>query len=205
MALSMNHRLSLLVGLGTLVLLTACVDKTGLSAESHKGPHPKSNVTSPIVIHEFGDLQCPACRAAQSKIIPSLLKEYGAKIRFEFKHFPIVSLHRHAMVAAQASECAADQGKFWDFVDLAYEKQSALRSDVFPVWAEELELDVPLFERCLQSRIKKEAVLEDYEEGKGLGVKGTPTFFVNGEIVQSELKVITDTVDALVSKMQQKL
>lgn len=201
----MRHSFSILTGIGLLFLLTACVDKTGLSAESHKGPHPKSNMTSPIVVHEFGDLQCPACRAAQSKIVQPLLKEYGARIRFEFKHFPIVSLHRHAMVAAQASECAADQGKFWDFIDLVYVKQSDLRSDVFPVWARDIKLDVPLFERCLASRVKKDAVLEDYEEGKTVGVKGTPMFFVNGEPVQSELKVITGAVDALVAKMQQKL
>ncbi|MBI1934212.1 thioredoxin domain-containing protein [Candidatus Peregrinibacteria bacterium] len=188
-----------------LFLLTACVDKTGLSAESRKGPHPQSNTTSPIVVHEFGDFQCPACRTAQSTIVQPLLEKYGAKIRFEFKHFPIVSLHRHAMVAAQASECAADQGKFWDFVDLAYEKQSDLRSDVFPVWAKELGLDVPLFERCLKSRMKKGTVLEDYEEGKSVGVKGTPTFFVNGEPVQSDQQVITEAIDALVAKMQQKL
>lgn len=202
----MQHRsFFFMVGLSTLFFLTACVDKTGLSAESHKGPNPQSNMTSPIVIHEFGDLQCPACRAAQSKIVQPLLKEYGAKLRFEFKHFPIVSLHRHAMVAAQASECAADQGKFWDFIDLAYEKQSDLRSDVFPVWAKELGLDVPLFERCRKSRIKKSAVLQDYEEGKSIGVKGTPTFFVNGEQVESELNAMTNAVDAIAVKMQQKL
>lgn len=186
-------------------LLVACVDKSGLSAESRKGPHPQSNTTSPIVIHEFGDFQCPACRAAQTKIVKPLLKEYGAKIRFEFKHFPIVSLHRHAMVAAQAGECAADQGKFWEFVDFVYEKQSAMRADVFPEWARELQLDVPLFERCVRSRIKKGVVLEDYEEGKGVGVKGTPTFFVNGEQVPSELPAITGAIDALVAKVRQKL
>ncbi|OGJ57021.1 hypothetical protein A3H22_01580 [Candidatus Peribacteria bacterium RIFCSPLOWO2_12_FULL_55_15] len=202
----MRYRFPLLLtGFLCLFLLTACVDKTGLSAESHKGPHPKSNMTSPIVIHEFGDFQCPACRVAQSKIVQPLLENYGAKVRFEFKHFPIVSLHRHAMVAAQASECAADQGKFWDFVDIAYEKQLDLRSDILPVWAKELKLDVPLFERCLKSRMKKDTVLEDYEEGKSVGVKGTPTFFVNGEPVQNELKVITDAIDELVKKMQQKL
>jgi len=162
-------------------------------------------MTSPIVIHEFGDFQCPACRVAHSKIVQPLLENYGAKIRFEFKHFPIVSLHRYAMVAAQASECAADQGKFWDFVDLAYEQQSDLRSDIFPVWAKELGIDVPLFERCVQSRIKKEAVLTDYEEGKNVGVKGTPTFFVDGEPVQSDLEVITEAINALVLRMQQKL
>ena len=202
----MRYRLPLLLtGFLCLFLLTACVDKTGLSGESNKGPHPKSNMTSPIVIHEFGDFQCPACRVAHSKIVQPLLENYGAKIRFEFKHFPIVSLHRYAMVAAQASECAADQGKFWDFVDLAYEQQSDLRSDIFPVWAKELGIDVPLFERCVQSRIKKEAVLTDYEEGKNVGVKGTPTFFVDGEPVQSDLEVITEAINALVLRMQQKL
>lgn len=162
-------------------------------------------MTSPIVVHEFGDFQCPACRAAQAKIVQPLLKEYGAKMRFEFKHFPIVSLHRHAMVAAQAGECAADQGKFWEFVDLVYEKQADLRADVFPEWARELQLDVSLFERCVRSRIKKGAVLEDYEEGKSVGVKGTPTFFVNGEQVPSELPEITGAIDALVAKVRQKL
>lgn len=202
----MQHRLSfLIVGLSSLVFLVGCVDKTGLLAESHRGPHTKSNAASPIIIHEFADLQCPACRAAQAKIVAPLLREYGPKIRFEFKHFPILSLHRYAMEAAQASECAADQGKFWEFVELAYEKQPALKREILPHWAEGLGLDVPLFERCLKSRIKKEVVLADYEEGKSVGVKGTPTFFVNGERTESDIDAITDAVDALVKNVRQKL
>jgi protein-disulfide isomerase len=93
---------------GSLVFLTACgVDMTGLSPESSRPPHPKTDATSTVLVEEFIDLQCEACRAAQTKIIPQLLAQYGKKIRFEVNHFPIGGGHIYSVYAAQAAECAA--------------------------------------------------------------------------------------------------
>jgi len=163
--------------------LTGCTDTTGLSGKSSKGPHPKSTPNAVITVMEFADLQCPACRKAQSLIVAPMLEQYGSSIRYEFKHFPLQSIHQYALSAAQAAECAADQGKFWDYIDLAYDDQANLNKRSLEKWAEVLQLDTDLFSRCLKSKIKRDVVLTDFRQGKQMNVSGTPTFFVNGKKV----------------------
>lgn len=182
------------------VLLTACgVDTTGISSTSSRGPHPKTNPNAAVRVEEFGDLQCPSCRGAQPKIVEPLLAKYGQQISFEFKHFPIPSIHQYTMLAAQAAECAADQGKFWEFEELAYEKQPDLNEQAVTEWAKELHLNMDLFGRCTRSHIKKSAILADYDEGVKRGVRGTPTFFVN------QKKVEENTLEALSAAIDQGL
>jgi protein-disulfide isomerase len=112
-----------------------------------------------------------------------------------FKHFPLQSLHPYALIAAEASECAADQGKFWEFVDINYTNQEALSKPTLHTWAAELGMDTALFDRCLASGIKRKVVLADYDEGVKAGVKGTPTFFVNGEQVPSRIEDISAAIE----------
>jgi protein-disulfide isomerase len=190
---------------GSVIVLVACTDTTGVSTTSTKPPHPKSNANAAVTVVEFADLQCPACRAAHTVILKPLIASHGASIRYEFKHFPIASLHRHAIIAAQASECAADQQKFWEFVDMDYERQDKLSPEMLSSWAKELNLNMDLFDRCMKSGIKKDIALADYDEGKAKGVKGTPTFFVNGERVESELPKIQAAIDAALKGMGQRL
>lgn len=173
-----------------LTLLTGCTDTTGLSAKSSKGPHPDSTTNSPVVITEFADFQCPACRAAHSRIVQPLIDQLGDKIHYEFKHFPLRAIHPYALTAAQAAECAADQGKFWEYVDHNFANQQQLNNTVHEKWAKEIGLDVNLFKRCLKSGIKKDAVLADFKEGEVLGVAGTPTFFVNGKKADSDIRAL---------------
>jgi len=175
-----------------LLLLTACVDTEGLSPESSK--EPKGNPYAAITVTEYGDLQCPACRAAHAQITIPLLEQYGDRVKFEFKHFPLRSIHRYALEAAEAAECAADQGKFWEYLDLNYENQEDMDLDAFAKWASELSLDMELFNRCIKSHIKRDTVLSDYSEGSDLGVKGTPTFFVNGKQVGGSLTAIVEAI-----------
>lgn len=144
---------------------------------------------------EFADLQCPACQTANESLKKPLLAKYGTRVRFEFRHFPLQSIHRYALPLAEASECAADQGKFWEFIDLAYAKQSQT-SFVGDAVAEELQLDMELFTRCTKSRIKKGLILSEFEEGKKLSVQGTPTFFVNGQKVNSNLDALSRAIEA---------
>lgn len=192
----MKTRLFLSSALLGAVLLTACnVDTTGISLQSSRGPNPKSNANAAVVVTEFGDLQCPACRAAQSQVVPQLLAKYGSQIRFEFKHFPLRSIHQYTMVDAEASECAADQGKFWEYEQLAYDKQPDLNSSAPETWAKQIGLDMNLFDRCTRSHIKKKEILADYDEGTKLGVQGTPTFFVNGKKVESTVDAIGAAID----------
>lgn len=189
-----------------IFLLAACsVDTTGLSKESSRLPHPDSNENSAIVVQEFADIQCPACKAAHIGIVKPLIEEQGSQIRYEFMHFPLSSIHRYALEAAQAAECAADQGKFWEFIDIAYENQEDLNSEQLNVWATELGLDFELFSRCLRSGIKKDLVLDEYSKGRDMGVRGTPTFFVNGNPVQSDPTALKEAIEAERDRLTQQL
>lgn len=185
-----RHILTLSALFAGFALLSACgVDTSGISPSSSRGPHPKTNISATVRVEEFGDLQCPACQGAQSKIVKPLIEKYGSQIRFEFKHFPIRSIHAFAQEAAEAAECAADQGKFWEFIEDTYEskenQQKLSRKDLIARAEKVGVVDIELFQRCAKSRIKRDAVQADYKEGLKRGVAGTPTFFVGSEKVQS--------------------
>ncbi len=185
--------------------LVACVDKTGLSADTTRTQHPQTGGNAAVIVWEFADLQCPACRAAHAALLKPLVEKYGTQIRYDYRHFPLRSIHRYALEAAEGAECAADQGKFWDFLDLNYTNQDKLNSDTIREWAEQLNLDMPLFERCMKSHIKRDVILADYAEGQKLGVAGTPTFLVNGVRVESDLTAISAAIDAAAAQLRQRL
>jgi protein-disulfide isomerase len=191
----MANRYSFPSLLGSLLLLTACgLDTTGIALESNRPPHPKSNPNAAIIVTEFIDLQCEACRAAQTKIVKPMLEQYGSQIRYEVKHFPIYPNHQYSIEAAEAAECAADQGKFWEFEEMDYENQQDLSPMAISEWARVLNLDLDLFERCRKSDLKKPIIEATQQEGKQLGVNGTPTFFVNGKRVESTIQAISASI-----------
>lgn len=179
-----------------LALLTACVDTTGLTATIHTDAHPETSQNALVTVTEYADLQCPACRSAQAILVEPLIESYGTKISYDYRHFPLTSIHRYALEAAEAAECAGDQGKLWAFIDLAYEEQAELSSEALRTWATDLKLDLPLFERCVSSHIKRKAIVASYEEGRAKGVQGTPTFFVNGQQTPSTIEALTSAIDA---------
>lgn len=195
----------LVLALPLTLALAACVDTTDLSTDSSRGPHPSSNAHAVVIVEEFSDLQCPACRAAHEHVTKPLVAQYGARMRFEFLHFPLRSIHRYALDAAEAAECAADQGKFWEFVDLAYAKQPEIGRSAFDEWGQELKLVADLYARCRKSHIKRETVLANYAEGEGRDVRGTPTYFVNGERVESTVEAIGAAIDAALSEAVERL
>jgi protein-disulfide isomerase len=178
----------------SVLLLSACgVDTTGLSAESTRTA--AGNPSSSVVVMEFADLQCPACKIAYESLKKPLLEKYGNRVRFEFRHFPLQSIHRYAMSLAEGSECAADQGKFWEFIEQAYAKQSQT-TYIGAAVAEELKLDMELFTRCTKSHIKKPTILSEYDAGIKMQVQGTPTFFVNGKKVPSTMDDLSKAIEA---------
>ncbi len=183
------------------LLLAACVDTTGLSAESSRTAKGPDSAT--VNVTEYADLQCPACASAHTLISMPLLEKYSSRIRFEFKHFPLRSIHPYAFEAAQASECAADQGKFWEFLDLNYVHQADLNSSKLREWAGSLGLDEALFDRCVQSGIKGKTVLDDFSQGEKIGVNSTPTYFVNGQrSPNNSVEAIGPMIDAALQNVQ---
>jgi|CXWL01.1.fsa_nt_gi protein-disulfide isomerase len=189
----------------SLLTLIACVDTTGLSADSSKTIHPQSNANASASVVEYADFQCPACAGAYAQIEKPLLAQSGSFIRFEFRQFPLSSMHQYAIATAEASECAADQGKFWEFVDIVYTNQDKLSNPMLETWGQTLGLDMPLFNRCRASHIKRAIVDAEYKQGGEMGVNGTPTFFVNGKRVESSLDAIWKAVKAESGSMGMKL
>jgi protein-disulfide isomerase len=139
-----------------------------------------SGTNAQVTIEEFSDFQCPFCGSAYSTV-KQLQNEYGSKINLVFKQFPLASLHPYAEKAAEASECARDQGKFWQYYDILFTNQNALTVDDFKKYASQLGLDSGKFNTCLDTGAKTSVVQKDLQEGQSRGVTGTPTFFINGE------------------------
>ncbi len=134
---------------------------------------------APVTIVEFSDYQCPFCKRALP-VLHELLKKYDRKIRLAYRDFPLTSIHSGAEAAAEASRCAAEQGRFWQYHDILFEHQSKLDDASLVGYARQLALDVPRFEQCLTSHKYQATVQEDLKEGEQAGVSGTPGFFING-------------------------
>lgn len=133
-----------------------------------------------IVIIAFSDFECPFC-ARVKPTIQKIKETYKDEVRIVFRDFPL-SFHAKAKTAAIAAECAEDQGKFWEYHDILFDNQRKLEEDSLVKYASDLKLNVTEFKKCLKDPQKLEEVEKDIEDGKRLGVKATPTFFINGRM-----------------------
>lgn len=136
-----------------------------------------------VTIIEFSDFQCPYCGRFFQQTLPQLVAQYGDRIRFVYRDFPLDQIHPNARNAAIAAECADDQGKFWEYHDVLFSNQQALGVADLKRYAEQLELDVAAFSECLDSQKHNDEVNADLRDGLQAGVTGTPTFFINGRRV----------------------
>jgi protein-disulfide isomerase len=134
---------------------------------------------APVTLVEYGDFECPHCGAVHP-IVKALLEQLGNQLRFVFRNFPLSTMHRHAIRAAEAAECAGAQGKFWEMHDLLFRNQQHLDDENLVSYAGELKLDVARFEQDLEHHSYLPRVQEDYRGAARSGVKGTPAFFING-------------------------
>lgn len=151
--------------------------------------HIRGNSSAQVTIVEFSDLECPFCKSFHPTI-QRALSEYGDKVRWVYKHFPLVQLHPKAPKEAEAAECAGALGgndMFWKYVDRVFEitpSNNGLNLDLLPQIAGDLGLDRVAFEACLNSGKYADRVEADYQQGVSLGVNGTPGSFVNGIPIQ---------------------
>ncbi|MCG3139997.1 MAG: hypothetical protein HDKAJFGB_00934 [Anaerolineae bacterium] len=144
------------------------------------------NPEAPLQIVEFADFQCPFCGRHHQLVAPELIKNYvdTGKATYVYKH--LAFLGNESVWAAIAAECAADQGKFWEYHNYLFEHQNgenqgAFNKDKLIGFGKELGLDMPKFETCVNTDATFDRVRADTEEGQKLGVTSTPTFFVNGK------------------------
>ena len=126
----------------------------------------------------FGDYECPYTRAAYRSI--QHLEAEEVPFRFVFRHFPLVEIHPHALAAAEASEAAAAQGRFWPMHDLLFRRQQALERADLEGYADEIGLDVERFRQELDAHVHLERVEADRASALASGATGTPTIFVDG-------------------------
>jgi len=141
-----------------------------------KGPE-----NAPVTIIEFSDFQCPFCGRFFEQTLPLIEENYirTGKVRLVFRDFPL-SFNQYAQKAAEASECADEQGKFWEYHAKLFENQNALDIDSLKQYARDLGLDITRFNECLDSGKMTQEVQKDFNDGLQYGVGGTPTFFING-------------------------
>lgn len=174
--------------------------------------HVKGNPDAAVKLVEYSDLQCPACAAFQP-FVKDLVDQYGDKLSFEYKHFPL-PMHPYAIQAAVAAEAAGQQDKFFEFHDKLFENQntwskSGTPQAFFLQYAEELELDMDKFKRHMRSSALKDQVQAQFAEGKDKGISGTPSFFLNDEKMNFDtyeefITQITSVIDPEVAKFLQE-
>ena len=157
-------------------------------------PHIKGGADAKVTLTEYSDFQCPACGEFEP-VVQEILNQYGDKITFEYKNFPLVQIHPFAESAAIAAEAAAQQGKYFEFHDMLFAKQSEWTAGISPAafyvqYAKELGLDVLLFTKHQRSSLLRDKVKADYKAAIALGLSSTPTFYLNGQ------KMEISTLDA---------
>ena len=143
--------------------------------------HTRGPDHAPVVIVEYGDFECPNCKQA-APAVKLLLERYTGKVRFAYRHFPLEDVHPHALMAAEAAECAGAQGKFWEMHELLFANQDHLKPKQLHDFAEQLGLDMARYTAEMDDEVYRQRIREHLDSGSRSGVRGTPGFFVNGAI-----------------------
>ena len=154
------------------------------------------NTSAAVTLVEFSDFQCPFC----ARVMPTLKRvreAYGDRVRIVWKDFPLTSIHPQAFKAAEAGQCAREQGKFWEYHDRLFANQQALEPESLKKYAADAGLDATTFNACLDTAKYGERVQEQMGVGTGLGVGSTPTVFINGRLVSGAqpYEVFTTIID----------
>jgi rhodanese-related sulfurtransferase/uncharacterized membrane protein/predicted DsbA family dithiol-disulfide isomerase len=202
--------LALLIAIPSFIHLARSgeIPPVKVSADAILNQHlirPDSNMTgnlnSPVTVVEFGDFECPACGSAEP-VVEQMLSQRGNRVRFVFRQFPLVAVHSNAEKAAEASLCAAHQGKFWQAYSFLYQHQEDLTEQGLERDAASLGLNTAEFDQCLESGQEAARVQRDIVDAHALGLHATPVFFVNRHVIQGPptLAELTDLIDQELSK-----
>jgi protein-disulfide isomerase len=167
-------------------LLTIPTDKNVSGKGAAESVHVRGNPDAPVTLEEFGDFQCPPC-GSMAGFIDRLLKEYHPNLKVIFRNFPL-PVHKFAREAALAAEAAGLQGHYWEMHDVLYREQAVWSKadnaqELFHSYAGMLGLNLDQFKKDMQSEKVRERVDSDQERGNSLGVKSTPTVFINNQEV----------------------
>ncbi len=155
----------------------------------------KGPADAKVVLVEYSDFQCPACKAVEP-IVEKIIKDYSDKVRVEYRHFPLTSIHENSLNAAKASEAAGYQEKFWEMHDKLFANQTALSYGNVMSYAEDLGLDTEKFKRYMNNENIEKKILAQADEARKSGANGTPTFFLNGKKIEI-VKTFNEIIEAV--------
>ncbi len=191
-------------------------DKSGSQGSSGNGQptnHVEGKGTSGVTLVEYGDYQCPYC-AQYYPIVKQVQEQFKDEITFQFRNYPLISIHQNAFAAARAAEAADKQGKFWQMHDQLYQNQtqwseSSEPTKLFNQYAKQIGLNTTQFEKDYASSAVNDAINADLAAGRKLDIQGTPTFFLNGKKIETTASVtsfekqIKDAIAQQQAKKQQ--
>jgi protein-disulfide isomerase len=157
---------------------------------------------APVSVIEYGDFECPTCKLAVEPV-KMLLTRFPQRVRIAYRHYPLEDAHPHALLAAEAAEAAAAQGKFWEMHNLLFRHQNQLQLPDLMRYAAELGLDLVQFAASVDEHIYLQRVREHIESGRKAHLRATPSFFVNGVLqdVSFGMQALSDAV-AVAAKMK---
>jgi protein-disulfide isomerase len=161
--------------------------------------HIRGPANAKVTLIEYSDFQCPFC-SRHEPTIEQVLKDHPSDVRLIYRHYPLTSLHPQAQKSAEASECAFNQGgndAFWKAHDYLFANQATLGDDLYKKMAADLKLDVNKFNTCMSSSATASTVAADEASGNDAGVSGTPSTFVNGQMVEGA--VPADQFDSIIT------
>lgn len=198
----------ILIGLGAIVLIgIAYVLLNYLNSPvvyANGSNNTLGDPNAPVTLTEYSDYECPFCARFATQTEPLIIADYvnSSKVKIVYKHFPLTQAHTYAEKAAEASECAANQGKFWQYHDVLFENNEALYLTALKKYAADLGLDTNAFNQCLDSGSMADRIRADTAAGTQVGVESTPTFFVGSTKISGAqpYSVFQSAIDAELNK-----
>lgn len=159
--------------------------------------HALGSTHAPITLVEYGDFACPHCKQA-ARAVKLLFERFPSQIRFVYRHYPVEQVHPLALNAALAAERAGSQGKFWQMHDLLFDNQPYFQAQHLHRYAERLQLDMTAYAAETVDEIYLQRIREHQASGEASGVRSTPTFYLNGRIldVSFGLHALVDGIEA---------
>jgi len=185
--------LLMFLSIGGLVLFLVWIVVKPNSANIDTSAWVKGNSDSKIVVAEYSDFQCPACKR-YAPIFEQVIDKYQNQVRFEFHHFPLISIHSNAIAGAKAAEAAGKQGKFWQMHDYLYAHQSDWENRgnldaVFADYAKTLGLDVEKFKTDYKDKNILRKINKQRSKALAMGLRGTPTIRINNKTIKTPTSV----------------
>ncbi|TAL58267.1 MAG: hypothetical protein EPN86_00445 [Nanoarchaeota archaeon] len=175
-----KSNLGFLIFLGFIIVFLIAYANQSKSGLNSQEPYSIGPNDSKITMVEYGDFQCPFCGESYPTI-KKLQKEYNGTMRLVYKNFPL-PFHPQAWPAAEAAECAGEQGRFWQYHDKLFENQPALSAENYGKWAQELGLDMGKFKQCIDTHKYQQKIQKQIDEGKNQNITSTPYFFINDDV-----------------------